>query len=60
MKLSLTEADRDKLTVTHRYNYNHMKSSMTKTSHSGMIIIARFHSLSRLVGMATEKQIINT
>ncbi len=23
-------------------NYKHMKSSMTRTSHSGMIIIARF------------------
>jgi hypothetical protein len=34
-------------------NYKHMKSSMTNTSHSGMIIKhARFH-------MAAEKQIIN-
>jgi hypothetical protein len=35
-------------------NYNHMKSSMTKKSHTGMIIsFARFH-------VTIEKQIINT
>ncbi|MEB2779119.1 hypothetical protein U3A58_01850 [Algoriphagus sp. C2-6-M1] len=40
-----------------------MKSSMTKASHSGMIINhARFHPASFVTGqvMAFEKQIINT
>ena len=34
-----------------------MKSSMTQATHGGMIIIARFYSLSRLVGMAIKKQL---
>jgi len=32
-----------------------MKSSMRRTSHNGMNIVARFHSLPQLVGVATEK-----
>jgi hypothetical protein len=37
-----------------------MKPSMTQATHGGMIIVARFHSLSRLVRVTAEKQIINT
>jgi len=34
-----------------------MKSSMSKTSHGGTIIIAKFHSLPRLIGVTGEKKI---
>lgn len=34
-----------------------MKSSMTQATYEWMIVIARFHSLSRLVGMTIKKQL---
>ncbi len=36
---------------------HNLKSSMTSTSHSGMIIVARFHSLPRLIGVTFKKQL---
>jgi len=36
-----------------------MKSSMTQATHGGMIIVARFHSLPRLIGVTAERKIIN-
>jgi hypothetical protein len=52
-----TPINRDKVRFL-KNNYNHMKSSLTKTSQTGMIIVARFHPDKGKV-LTAKNQIIN-